>query len=169
MIRGTRTRRPYPWPIGSRVTLDPVTLDPIVHEYEVRCSPEQAFEVYTEWIGDWWHRDYSANPETLSTVTVEPRVGGRVYSTHTAEGDLAWGKVTVWEPGRQFSYASTLAQSREHPSTVTVTFDPIAPGCHVHFEHGGWSAENVHDRRKFTDWPAILDRFARLADESTGR
>ena len=52
-------------------------LDPIVHEYDLVCTPELAFDVYTRRIGEWWHPDYSADPATLQTVTIEAGVGGR--------------------------------------------------------------------------------------------
>jgi hypothetical protein len=140
-------------------------LAPIVHEYPLRCSAERAFEVFTARIGAWWHPEYTADPTTLRGVTIEPRVGGRVYATH--EGDPAgdgWGQVLVWEPGRRVVYSSTLAQSAEHPSEISVSFTPRGDGCWVRFEHGGWDDGNAADRRKFTDWRRILDRFATLAD-----
>ena len=42
-------------------------------------------------------------------------------------------------------------------------FVPAGEGSLVRFEHGGWTEKNVHDRRKFGDWPMLLDRFAALA------
>jgi Activator of Hsp90 ATPase homolog 1-like protein len=141
-----------------------MNLDPIVHEYDLRCSAEQAFDVYAYRIAEWWHPDYTANPETLESVIIEPRVGGRVLATRTVEGDFTWGSVTVWEPARRLVYTSTLAQSSAHPSEINVRFHPHEDGCQVHFEHGGWNHSNVSDRGKFSDWPLILDRYAALAD-----
>lgn len=140
-----------------------MTLEPIVIEYALRCDPARAFEVYTARIGEWWHPDYTANPKTLRAVTVEPRAGGRVFATHEDEEDV-WGEVTAWEPGRRVAYTSTLAMPPEHPSLITVTFTPRAGGCAVRFEHGGWTEDNAHERRKFSEWRRILDRFAALAD-----
>jgi len=36
-------------------------------------------------------------------------------------------------------------------------------GCVVRFAHGGWTDANVVERKKFGDWPILLDRFAALA------
>jgi hypothetical protein len=60
----------------------------------------------------------------------------------------------------------TLAQDPAHPSEVAVEFVPAEDGgCMVRFAHGGWTEENLADRRKFGDWPVMLDRFAALAEE----
>lgn len=139
-------------------------MDPIVVEYELRCGPASAFATYTDRIGQWWHPDYTVNPQTLLTVTIEPRVGGRVYATHSVEGEQQWGEVTVWEPGTRLSHTSTLAQVREYPSEITVRFSPRGDGCAFRFEHGGWTEHNIGFRDKFGDWPLILDRYVALAD-----
>jgi len=92
-----------------------VAAPPITHEYALRCSSDRAFEVYTGRIGEWWDARYTANAETLESVTIEPRVGGRVYATHSdmAEPDDC-GEVTVWEPGRRLGHTFTLAQEYVH-------------------------------------------------------
>jgi hypothetical protein len=142
-----------------------VAAPPITHEYELACSTERAFEVYTGRIGEWWDPRYTANAETLESVTIEPRVGGRVYATHADVGEDDWGEVTVWEPGRRLVHTFTLAQDPAHPSEVAVEFVPReGGGCVVRFAHGGWTEANVAVREKFGDWRVMLDRFAALAD-----
>jgi Activator of Hsp90 ATPase homolog 1-like protein len=97
-------------------------------------------------------------------VTIEPRVGGRVFAKHRDLGEHVWGEVTVWEAGRRLVHTFTLAQDREHPSEVAVEFLPNADGSTVRFAHGGWSEANADARAKFGDWPLMLERFAALAD-----
>jgi activator of Hsp90 ATPase-like protein len=138
----------------------------IVSEYALDASPEHAFATYTERIGEWWDGRYTANAETLEAVTIEPRVGGRVYATHSDLGTDDWGEVTVWEPGRRLVHTFTLAQDERHPSEVSVEFVPGQGGCVVCFAHGGWTEANVSERRKFSDWSHLLNRFAALADEA---
>jgi hypothetical protein len=139
---------------------------PITHEYALRCSAEDAFATYTGRIAEWWHPRYTANADTLETVTIEPRVGGRVHATHSDIGDDDWGEVTIWEPGRRLVHTFTLAQDAAHPSEVAVDFvageDDAA--CTVRFSHSGWTEANAAVRGKFSDWPVMLDRFAALAD-----
>lgn len=139
---------------------------PITYEYPLRCSAEHAFDTYTAGIGEWWDPRYTANAETLQAVTIEPRVGGRVYATHSDMGKDDWGEVTVWEPGRRLVHTFTLAQDAQNPSEVTAEFAPgeDGNGCTLRFAHGGWTEANAAVRKKFSDWPVMLDRFVALAD-----
>jgi hypothetical protein len=140
------------------------SLPPITHERSLRCDPERAFSTYTARIFEWWDPRYTANADTLEGVTIEPRVGGRVYATHSDMGEHEWGEVKVWEPGRRLVHSFTLAQDPQHPSEVAVEFVGEARGCTVLFAHGGWTEAGAKDREKFGDWPIMLDRFTALAD-----
>ena len=142
------------------------SLSAIVHERFLRCSAQHAFAVYTGRIGEWWDANYSANAETLRAVTIEPRVGGRVFATHEDLGEHDWGEVTVWEAGERFAHTFTLAQDPQAPSEVRVEFADDGDGCDLRFAHGGWTEANAADRAKFNDWPVLLERFAQLAEAS---
>lgn len=140
-------------------------LAPITHAYTLRCSPDHAFVTYTSKIGEWWDPGYTANPETFEDVTIEPRVGGRIYATHTDLGEHPWGEVMVWEHGRRLVHTFVLAQEADDPSEVAVIFAPSeSGGSDVQFAHGGWRDSNAGVREKFSDWAIMLDRFAALAD-----
>jgi Activator of Hsp90 ATPase homolog 1-like protein len=140
-----------------------VTLEPIVHVLALRSAPEGAFDAYVR-IGEWWHPEYTSNASTLATVIIEPRPGGRVFERHRDGHEVDWGRVTAWERPRLLAYATHLAQPRETPSEIRVTFAPADGGCSVRFEHGGWTEANADQRAKFRDWPLLLRRFAALAE-----
>ena len=140
-------------------------LDPVTFAYRLRCDAGHAFDTYTARIEEWWDPRYTTGADTFRGVTIEPEVGGRVYESHGESGEYEWGVVTVWEPGRRLVHTFALAQDPAHPSEVSVEFEPEGDGCVVHFAHGGWTEANVADRKKFGDWPVLLDRFAALANE----
>jgi Activator of Hsp90 ATPase homolog 1-like protein len=137
---------------------------PITLERALGCDDEHAFATYTGRIGEWWDPRYTASAETFQDVRIEPRVGGRVFATHIDMGEHDWGRVTVWEPGRRLVHTFSLAQDPQHPSEVAVEFVRVSTGCAVRFAHGGWTEANAAARKKFGDWPLLLDRFAELAD-----
>lgn len=144
---------------------DESTISPIAFEYHLRCTPEHAFATYTDRIGEWWDARYTANPETLQAVTIEQRVGGRVYATHSDIGEHGWGEVSAWELGHRLVHTFTLAQDPQYPSEVAVEFAADGDrGCTLRFAHGGWTATNAAGRKKFGDWRVMLDRFVALAD-----
>ena len=72
--------------------------------------------------------------------------------------------------GRRLVHTFTLAQDPQHPSEVSVEFVPgegqgeAGTGCTVRFAHGGWTEASAATRKKFGDWPVMLDRFAALAE-----
>jgi hypothetical protein len=70
------------------------------------------------------------------------------------------------ESASELAHTSTLAQTREHPSEITVRFAANNAGCTVNFEHGGWVEGNASYRAKFRDWPIILRRFASVTEQT---
>jgi hypothetical protein len=136
------------------------TTEPLRYELDLPSPAADAFGVYVGRIGRWWDPAYTANPATLRSVTIEPRVGGRVYAVHTDLGEHRWGEVTRWRLGSELAYTFTLAQDPAHPTEVSVRFEDRGGGSSaLRFEHGGWTADNLDARPRFQDWPRLLARF----------
>jgi len=131
----------------------------------VACTPEQAFEVFTERFGEWWPRDaYSPGP--LRGIRVGPRVGGEVAMLLEAGDAYPLGEVLVWEPGHHYAQSFTLAQDPAYPSRLDVTFEvgKHVGGTRVRFAHGGWTPANVAGRARFSEWDLLLGQYAALAN-----
>ena len=72
---------------------------PIVRSVVVACSQEHAFRVFTERIADWWPLDqYSIGEDKAESVTIEPRVGGRILETIRDADPAEWGSILAWDP-----------------------------------------------------------------------
>lgn len=140
---------------------------PIVHEFTVSCSPEHAFEVFTARIGEWWDPAYTGNAETLTTVTIDPRMRGQITERHNDGSEHDWGEVIAWDPPARVAFSFTLAQDRTVPSVVRAMFVPSDEGTHVTFEHGGWNELNAAARGTFTEWPQLLARYADAANAAS--
>jgi hypothetical protein len=117
---------------------------PIVHTLELATTAHHAFDAYVA-IGTWWDPQYTRDPKTLRSITIEPRVGGRVVAHHS-DGDDDWGEVTRWDPPRALAYTTNLA------STIEVVFVSTGDRTIVRFEHAG--------RTLVRDWSKLLARFA---------
>lgn len=138
---------------------------PIVHEFSLTCTPGHAFEVFTGKMGTWWDPEYTGSPETFSTVTIDPRMRGQITERHSDGSEHDWGEVIAWDPPARVSFSFTLGQDRAFPTVVRATFVPSDSGTQVSFEHDGWTEHNAAAREKFADWPRLLNRFAKAAQE----
>ncbi|GLZ77650.1 hypothetical protein Afil01_24570 [Actinorhabdospora filicis] len=137
----------------------------IVNRLSLRCSPTRAFYSYAD-LGAWWPARYSADPATLESVVLEPRVGGAVTSTHTDGLAYTWGEVVTWDPPSTLAHTSTLAQDPGTPTVVRVRFTPEGEGTLVEHFHEGWREGNLADRPKFGDWPLILRAYREHAESA---
>lgn len=142
-------------------------MEPRTHSLLLTCDAATAFEVFTSRMGAWWPPSYTPDPDSFDTVLMEPRPGGDVAFRMNDGSTHRFGRVTTWQPGEVYAQTWTLAQTDEHPSTLTVTFSDRSHGCLVVLEHGGWNPGNAEYREKFGDWPAILERYAALAQDTS--
>ena len=141
-------------------------MEPHVHTLGLACPPDRAVEVFTAGMGRWWDPRYSPDPDLFRGIVIEPRVGGSV-AILVGEDHYPFGAVTAWQPGVCYAQTFWLAMESLHPSTLTATFALGNGGCEMRFEHGGWDARNVSARDRYGEWPALLERFRRAAEDGS--
>lgn len=121
-----------------------VELAPVVKTVDVRRSARDAFRIFTEEMTAWWPmathtRAKTAEGQTTVLVTVEPRVGGRVYETLADGAELEWGKVTSYAPGESFAMLWTMGRPAPQHTDVSIRFEPLgADSCRVTLTHENW-------------------------------
>jgi len=121
-----------------------VELTPVVKRLEVRRSATDAFRIFTQELSAWWPlethtRAKSAEGQRTVRVTIEPRLGGRVYETLATGEELEWGEVSAREPGKLFAMGWRLGRPVEQTTDVSVKFEPIdAQSCRVTLTHENW-------------------------------
>ena len=121
-----------------------VEIAPVVKSIDVRRSATDAFRVFTAEISAWWPKEThtrakTAAGEVTARVTIEPRVGGRIYETLSDGRELEWGEVTAYEPGALFAMAWRLGRSVEQGTDVRVRFEPLSDAsCRVTLTHENW-------------------------------
>lgn len=144
---------------------------PLTLSFDVDCSVEHAFSVWTTGIGAWWPRDHSVTGRGDLDVVLEGGVGGRIFE-RTPEGDEHdWGEVTVWEPPTQLGYLWHLARDRRDATEVEIRFLAGQPaGTRIEIEHRGWErlgsdAHAWRDRNRI-GWQSLMPHYlAALAKE----
>ena len=136
---------------------------PLRVSFEVACSAEHAFDVWTSGISRWWPPDHTVTGQA-DLIVLQAEVGGRIYE-RTAEGvEHDWGEVTVWEPPTQLSYLWHLRRDRADATEVEVRF--LAQGAavtRVEIEHRGWDRLGAEGRQwreqNRAGWRTLLPHF----------
>lgn len=146
----------------------------IVKEIDVNASPERAFDVFAQSMGQWWHKEHSiAQGTTQKDVIVEPRAGGRWYEVGADGSEHEWGEVIAYDPPRRLLLAWRLnrefAFDPELHTEVEVRFDPHGEGTRVHFEHRFLErmGEGTVEMLEGMDggWGMLLDLFGSAAEQ----
>lgn len=117
--------------------------DAIVKTLDLRCTAAHAFDVFVTRIGVWWpldsHAASAADGKAALGVTIEPRVGGRVYETKHDGSTDAWGEVLDIQPGARLAITWHPGTNKANPTRVEVAFQDLGPGqCRVTLTHSGW-------------------------------
>jgi uncharacterized protein YndB with AHSA1/START domain len=100
---------------------------------------ETAFRVFTEQIGSWWPlATKSVGQEEAVGLTIEPRVGGRVYERLRSGEEHDWGEILAWDPPRRLVFTWHPGRGAETGQEVEVTFAAARDGTRVDLEHRGW-------------------------------
>ena len=135
---------------------------PLTMSFDVACSVEHAFTVWTTGIGAWWPRDHSVTGRADLDVVLEGAVGGRIFE-RTPDGDEHdWGQVTVWQPPTELGYVWHLARDRVDATEVAIRFVPQGPTTRVEIEHRGWdlvSDPTTWRERNRIGWSSLLPHY----------
>lgn len=121
-----------------------VEIKPVMKTIDVARSASDAFRIFTEEMSAWWPlhshtRAKTSAGEKTVRVTIEPRVGGRIFETLEDGRELEWGEVAAYEPGANFAMRWRLGRPQDQYTDVRVAFEPLnANACRVTLTHENW-------------------------------
>lgn len=137
---------------------------PLVVEFEVRASPEHAFDTWTARCGLWWPPSHTISGDPAA-ITFEPRPGGRIFERAADGAEHEWGEVLEWAPPTRLRYLWHLFFDRSEATEVMITFTGRDDHTVVRIEQRGWEhlGEAGPPRRTRTAqaWAGITELFAR--------
>ncbi len=138
-------------------------IEPIELSFTVACTAAHAFAVWTERTSLWWPATHSVSQDPGLIVTIEPRVGGRIFERTPDGAEHDWGQITSWNPPSSFSYRWHLRQDRQDATDVTVEFVDLADEAEVRITHSGWERLGVRgpdlQGRNRDGWAGVLPSF----------
>ena len=119
----------------------------VVVSIRVPCSPIQAFEVFTEDIGEWWVDSslFRLTPHSPGVMAFEPPdpsgKGGRLIERLSSGKTFEVGPVHVWSPGERVVIGWRQATfGPDHATEVEIRFEPVGAETRVTVEHRGWDS-----------------------------
>ncbi len=154
------------------------TVAPVTRGVAVARTPEEAFRVFTERMGEWWPLEtHHIGEQPAQTAVIEPYAGGRWFERAADGTECDWGRVIAWEPpdrivlgwhlGPDWKYDPDEATATE----VEIRFTAERPGrTRVELEHRGF--ERLGDRAEElrapvaseNGWSGLLERYRAAAE-----
>lgn len=104
----------------------------------VRATPERAFTVFTQEIGDWWRPNtmFQTTPRAPGRLAFE---GGRLIETLANGKVFEIGRVLAWEPPLRLIFSWRQASFPPDLHTeVEVLFEAVGDETRVSVEHRGF-------------------------------
>jgi uncharacterized protein YndB with AHSA1/START domain len=151
-----------------------IQIAPVSKTLTVAASQAHAFEVFTNGIDRWWPKGHGIGTAPLVKSFIEPRKGGRWYTTHEDGTEAVVGHMLVWEPPSRIVFSWEINAQWKPDSTmgseVEVRFIAEGPKTtrvellHHKFETMG--EEGGKSMRGSVDggWTPILDLFKKEAE-----
>jgi uncharacterized protein YndB with AHSA1/START domain len=144
--------------------------EPLRLSFDVACSVDHAFSVWTSGIAIWWPRDHTVTSQPDVAVVLEGRVGGRIYERAADGTEHDWGEVTVWSPPERLSYLWHLGQQRATATEVDIRFRAEGTDVtRIEIEHTGWerlgAREEALRQQNRRGWDTLLPRFVKALTE----
>jgi hypothetical protein len=132
--------------------------------FDVACSAEHAFAVWTSGIGTWWPADHTVTGLPGLSVVMQSGVGGRIYERAPDGSEHDWGEVTVWNPPARLAYLWHLRRDRADATEVEIRFAANdSGGTCIEIEHRGWErlgrAAVQWREQNQAGWQTLLPHF----------
>ena len=106
-------------------------MSPLELSYDLACSPDHAFEVWTRRLSTWWPKGHGVSHDPATVVSLEGHVGGRLMETTPAGEVIVFGEVTSWDPPRSFGYRWHIGREPSEFTDVRITFSAAESGCRL--------------------------------------
>jgi uncharacterized protein YndB with AHSA1/START domain len=149
-------------------------IEPIVKTRRVPLPPEQAFELFTERIGEWWPTvTHSIAGDDVVGVRFDGRVGGRVVEVTRDGTQYSWADVLAWDPPHRFVLSWHPNPAPVAASRLEVRFVGVDGGTEIMLRHDGWEefGERAADLRTNYDrgWEVVLRPLESAARRTASR
>lgn len=153
-----------------------ITIAPVSKTITVNASQARAFDVFTNGLDRWWPKGHGIGASPLTKSIIEPRKGGRWYTTHEDGSEVTVGRMRVWDAPNRIVFSWEVgADWKSEPdaslaSEVEVRFIAEGPGTtRVELEHRDFERMGETGGAKMRGdvnggWPGLLALFGKEAE-----
>ncbi len=141
-----------------------MTAAPLLTAFDVACSADHAFDVWTTRTAMWWPKDHTVGGDGDVDVVIEHGVGGRLLERRGDGTEHVWGEITTWEPPARLGFRWHIGRPARVATDVEVRFVPQGEDAtrveiEQHgFERFGEEAE-VLRKRNTVGWGSLATHF----------
>lgn len=140
----------------------------------VNANQAHAFDVFTSRLDSWWPKSHGIGATPVKQSFIEPRKGGRWYTTHDDGSETVVGHMRVWEPPHRIVFSwEVSADWKPDPSVaseVEIRFTAQNAGTtRVELEHRNFEALGQQGGEKMRGsvdggWSGLLEIFRKHAE-----
>jgi len=128
----------------------------------LRCSPEEAFQLFTTRVSEWWPHTHRMVKDPSSEMFLEET--GRFWVRDSDGREVDLGRVLKWDPPHRLAMDFYVGTNAAQPTAVEVTFTPEAEGTRVAVHHRAKpESEDLWSQRAPVferSWQAVLEALA---------
>lgn len=127
------------------------TTNPIKLEWDLNCTPPQAFDAFVNDIHLWWpaHTEpYSLGQKKVVGVTFEANLDGRIYETQNDGKEVNWGRVIACVTGKTLEFLWHPGREESAATKVKIEFHSEGGATKMTLEHSGWKGETAEASRE---------------------
>jgi uncharacterized protein YndB with AHSA1/START domain len=150
------------------------TVAPVRKNITIEAAQAHVFSVFTDGVDKWWPREHHIGPSPLKQAIIEPKQGGRWYSTCQDGSEINVGKVLVWDPPKRLVLSWQITAEWKYDADfvteVEIRFTAEGPKTtRVDLEHRNLARYGVAGPAMYTTfdspggWGATLAAFAKAA------
>jgi uncharacterized protein YndB with AHSA1/START domain len=150
------------------------TIEPVRKMLVVNATQAHAFDVFTNRLDSWWPKGHSIGALPVKQSFIEPRKGGRWYTTHDDGSECVVGHMKVWEPPHRIVFSWEISADWKPDPTVASEVEIIfvaqdARTTRVELEHRNFEALGEKGGEKMRGgveggWSGLLEIFRKQAE-----
>lgn len=156
------------------MTTKTIQIAPVHKTIIVKAPQAKAFDVFTNGIDRWWPKTHGVGNGPVVSNVIEPRKGGRWYSTHEDGSEAVIGHMRIWEPPSRIVFGWEINAMWKPDSNigseVEVRFIAVdANTTRVEVEHRDFESLGAEGGKQMRDqldggWPGILELYKQTAE-----